>query len=92
MHTKGPWKVVKRQPDNMNSWLPGWDIVGTDGEVATVFQHGDEELEEHQANLIAAAPELLEALDGFTQFIELMGMKVPRDVKHIIARAKGLST
>ncbi len=86
MHTKGPWKAL---PTHNAGTVPY--IESNHRTIAVMVpSFNDPTLEDlHNARLIAAAPELLETLDGALQFIELMGMKVPEDFKIILAKAKG---
>lgn len=87
------WKVRERSKNGLaNSWFPGWDIVGPDGEIATVFQHGDPEREEKQANLIAAAPELLDALEQAILLLLLSPQVDTEPFKDLIDKAKGQSS
>lgn len=73
-HTPGPWRVVNAGPHWNNTAIPNYRVVRTpapsgpngydvawsaDGEL--VVEHVYEEADAH---LIAAAPELLEALKG----------------------------
>jgi len=61
MHTKGPWKADWTRPGKVS-----WRVVGSDGGgVAAIVatQNRDPEEKEANASLIAAAPELLEALE-----------------------------
>ncbi len=67
MHTPGPWR---HEPDNINTYLnPEFPdaycgaIMGDDNMVVAVVID-DETPGAANARLIAAAPELLEALDG----------------------------
>ena len=58
-HTPGPWSA-KPAADK------GWDVVGPDGKIVAfiALRYGDPEMREHlhNARLLAAAPEMLEAL------------------------------
>lgn len=57
--TPGPWFAV--QPENAN----GWWVVSTDVDgYDTIDESGDGGFEEQTAHLIAAAPDLYEALDA----------------------------
>jgi hypothetical protein len=61
-HTKGPWEVSQGHPDVRIT-----DIVQENADWSlTIIAQDYVPLEEHQANtrLVAAAPELLEALEG----------------------------
>ncbi len=77
-HTPGPWKVVApvagklRKPDQKADRLIGYGKTGE--HVCESFQyrehdHHDEETALANARLIAAAPELLEALLGLTNHL-----------------------
>ncbi len=82
MHTKGPWTH-----NNYGQVFCSKDKTP----IATVWnsrQSNDEN--DANANLIVAAPELLEALDGVTQFMKLTGLKVPEKIDHILTKAKGV--
>lgn len=85
MHTKGPWIQSKNKL---------YIDSPTGKRIAITIDYELENIGEAKANarLIAAAPELLETLDGALQFIELVGMKVPEELKRVVAKAKGLST
>lgn len=62
-HTPGPWM---RTPDDAN---PGYWFIGTaDDPHAVVGLDG--EMSEPDARLIAAAPDLLEALEGVEPYLE----------------------
>jgi hypothetical protein len=67
-HTKGPWKASKRgayTDYDGNSVV----ILGDDMRVAVVHHHGDRSSTAN-ARLIAAAPEMLEALERCLGYIE----------------------
>ena len=60
MHTPGPWRIHSKDP--AFAYIEGNDALdGKTGIVARVLLTGDD-FSEANANLIAAAPELLEAL------------------------------
>ena len=91
-HTPAPWKF------NFESVDPEWAVVTTNGGsvIANVNSCG---LQESNARLIAAAPELLEALENALGLIEMLiddktrfnYFKVVCDGKAAIAKAKGQS-
>ena len=59
-HTQGPWKA--RTHDRLDDL-----IIGADGEiVAHLYEERDREEVEANFALIAAAPDMLEALEAFT--------------------------
>lgn len=61
-HTPGPWKAV---PEGSGSWTI-YPVDGPrDGIVTSFGQYRDRENKEADARLIAAAPDLLEALKGY---------------------------
>lgn len=59
-HTPGPWHLGLRQAEQIVYNAAGWAVAN-----ATVY-HGKQDVEECKANarLIAAAPDLLAALEG----------------------------
>lgn len=63
-YTKGPWRSELRQDHNNPPVLGTYDIVGADGYgIAGIgVEEPTEETDTANARLIAAAPELLEAL------------------------------
>jgi hypothetical protein len=64
-HTPGPWAITARPK--------GYRLIGTDGKqrIATVeIRDEGESIDDANARLIAAAPELLEALQFFEEFYE----------------------
>ncbi len=75
-HTKGNWQVAM-QPEmhfNIGAYIPGQGCVGL---VATVDQNRDIDFEQAEANakLIAAAPDLLEALKIATLYVSSISDK-----------------
>lgn len=55
-HTPGPWKASYHEPGNtVQGGLAGWSIQGSEGIAYNVAREGN-------ARLIAAAPDLLEAV------------------------------
>lgn len=73
-HTKGPWAVFKHYAsDDPASRYASYRLVGT-GQFETIAEvrHGHEEIDgdvDANAHLIAAAPDLLEALDGLARAV-----------------------
>jgi hypothetical protein len=65
-HTPGPWKAQPREFPEGQWFLEGqWEVVSTcenERLIAEAAPHIDSDSEEANARLIAAAPELLEAL------------------------------
>ena len=112
-HTPGPWFVGYSPEYDIDAGDDGQTIghlTGKDEFDGTVFsvrmlENGEEELvyiaenirKEETANLIAAAPELLEALDQARQYIEddetAHGRKfgTGNAVRAAIAKARGVS-
>jgi hypothetical protein len=68
-HTPGPWKIVRHTsgPDQALSPSDDWSIVGPNAESIVFEGAGRKVARETEANarLIAAAPELLEAVQNF---------------------------
>jgi hypothetical protein len=66
-HTPGPWKAQPREFPEGQWFLEGqWEVVSTcktERLIAEAAPHIDSDSEEANARLIAAAPELLEALE-----------------------------
>ena len=77
-HTPGPWKVQKYRNRPSSPWLTY--VVGESEQVAHVLPTGDgiggerwgEETCEANAQLIAAAPDLLESLRAMLEAIDTM--------------------
>ncbi len=59
-HTPGPWKIA--DGDSLRCSLWGWSIMSSDGYWVAVAHEEEEESDKANARLIAAAPEMLEAL------------------------------
>lgn len=68
-HTPGPWAATVEQHDSFGDlprwWIRGSEIGRTRPIVTVVSDRGDGEEIESNARLIAAAPELLEAVRAF---------------------------
>ena len=84
-HTKGPWEAADRGD---YSDLDGSSrvILGDDRRIAIVQHKGDEE-DEANARLIAAAPDMLEALEEIRRMWGLIWM--PGRAREAIAKARG---
>jgi hypothetical protein len=90
-HTPGPWKITRRSDDYI-------DPIEQVGEIKPGFTHADDawlEITEPDARLIAAAPEMLEALISayseikeYTELAKMYGE--PEYTKEIIEKATGL--
>jgi len=63
-HTPGPWRIkahTDESPEHITGWSD-WSIIGADGACVCIEQTSINDSAKHNARLIAAAPELLEAL------------------------------
>jgi len=93
-YTPHPWKRLEAKPLDSDGSM-SIDIVGRNGEFIAQLQH-QLQLEDN-ANLIAAAPDLLMALDGLLTRYESIcehrkiacDMKVVNAARTAIARALG---
>lgn len=56
-HTEGPWQVYR--PEHTSGW--GWGVGSKRDILATLRGRGSQAQKEADANLMAAAPDLLEA-------------------------------
>jgi 2-oxo-4-hydroxy-4-carboxy--5-ureidoimidazoline (OHCU) decarboxylase len=102
-HTPGPWKAQPREFPEGQWFLEGqWEVVSTrkaERLIAEAAPHIDSDSEEANARLIAAAPELLEALISATRclawHVEEQGRGVAMDgvtlerARAAIAKARG---
>lgn len=85
-HTPGPWSIeVGNDPSDWANYFPkvlaeNYTVVGTEG------MYGDRETDLANARLIAAAPELLEALQESVQLFEVQSQMH----RLISRRAKGM--
>lgn len=68
-HTPGPWRVYHAPYNQLSVGTDVEDITGPDFEICRFGDTNDSE-DEANARLIAAAPELLEALEGAVPFLE----------------------
>ena len=95
-YTKGKWSIYDDWPNPQNAIIiMGWDEEAEESfDIANVLQDGipDEEMEAN-CNLIAAAPDMLEALEEVVLFLEpragSFGMHAVHKAKAVIAKAKG---
>lgn len=114
-HTKGPWRVhvnsvvegctrsiatLTEADHYANSGQPYTAVVGSDGEVVCDNAHYyPQGLDPKNANLIAAAPDLLAALVPFLEFAdsekdlegEILSVDMIETARAAIAKAKGES-
>jgi hypothetical protein len=97
-HTPGPWKAQPREFPEGQWFLEGqWEVVSTcdiEWLIAAAAPHIDGDPDEANARLIAAAPELLEALMGLRLYVNplLGGEEVDnarRAANAAIAKATG---
>ena len=90
-HTPGPWEVEEdiRHEDEESQYTAGFDIFSSDGASVVGCEgiSGGSEVERANANLIAAAPDLLNALIDFLD--DPMGD--PEPCRKAIAKALGES-
>ena len=90
-HTPGPWEVVEdiRDEDEEFQYTAGFDICSYDGVSVVGCEgiSGGSEVERANANLIAAAPDLLKALIDYLD--DTMGD--PEPCRKAIAKALGES-
>lgn len=90
-HTPGPWHVVGHgRPLVCGGKLSrnAIEVRADNGDICELHEHWDEKIELANARLIAAAPEMLEAL----RLVENADMVVPADrelIKAAIAKATG---
>lgn len=85
-HTPGPWRACEVFPSI---------VIGSDGKRITLpATSRDDDVNEANANLIAAAPEMLEVLELCDEAMAYMSeydipLTLPDKVKSAIAKAKG---
>lgn len=87
-HTLSPWEVSKKFPTHVYKWIDG----NTFRIVATCDSHEKDEQAQADARLIAAAPDLLEALEPFSELVgrsPLQLNEMMRKAKAAIAKARG---
>jgi hypothetical protein len=68
-HTPGPWTISERDPQRDQFYVFGTDFTGQDYPVATVTSCDDPDQHDANARLIAAAPELLDALKNLRAMV-----------------------
>ena len=88
-HTPGPWRVeIDDSPDAAWAWQwptivsDEYEVVGTEG------MYGDLETDMANARLIAAAPDLLQALQEIVRR-DLLAGAIKHDARAAIAKATG---
>jgi hypothetical protein len=85
-HSKGPWKIVKFRMKR-EIWA---DEFGLTCQIPLVVDSGDQDKQEANALLIAAAPEMLDALENLENDNgAMMPASAWKLVKAAIAKAKG---
>ncbi len=105
MHTPGPWRPRDYASKEGAIWIDcaarderGRSVAGTIGAAyATGTGSSDPAVQQANARLIAAAPELLAALEGALRFMETVERGMPADqhmpeahaARAAIAKAKG---
>lgn len=88
-HTLSPWEVSKKFPTHVYKWVSSGNAFRI---VATCDSHEKDEQAIADARLIAAAPELLEALEPFSELVgrsPLQLNEMMRKAKAAIAKARG---
>ena len=97
-HTPGPWEVRQREADDMfavdefTSYVSGFDIFGPeDRPIVGPYGIPALETDERNAALIAAAPDLLEAVkQAHEQMLHLYGkVGLTNLLRDVIAKAEG---
>ena len=86
-HTPAPWKIQSPKMTEQRLWL-----IGEDGVIAKIGGVKSPEEIEANARLIAAAPELLEALQMMVAMVcrtELENLPQVKSACETIAKAKG---
>jgi hypothetical protein len=89
-HTPGPWKAYELAPDQIVS---RWRVGDSRHAVAAIALSGSSTRDADNANLIAAAPDLLSALLSIMDRFQLNGgnsnHEVMIEARAAIAKAKG---
>jgi len=83
-HTPGPWKYYNHEPHQVTGTLKGVGIAGPGHEIGVAYGWSKDEAIAN-AKLIAAAPEMLEALEDF-----LILQGTGTDMGAFAERVKGL--
>ena len=81
---KAPWTMTR-------GWIYGAEIYDAEGELVATCLGKTQEESENNASLIAAAPEILEALDSMVDMVEegLYTYDVIDEAKAAIKKARG---
>ena len=87
-HTPGPWRAVSMWADDADSVVAetSWFCVMVE---PSLHDYENKEVDEANARLIAAAPEMLEALKACAQFADGKGMVNGVNILAAIAKAEG---
>jgi hypothetical protein len=96
-HASGPWSISDRDPQRDQFYVFSQDFTGQDHLVATVTSREDPDEHEANARLVAAAPELLDALSGMVGLVQLIQAREPElqqnhrfiEALRVIAKAEG---
>lgn len=84
-HADGPWGIARSETGP-------WAIFGANGNwIATTTKKQFPNEDEANARLIAAAPELLEALEGVIEYTALLDDVTQAAIRSAIAKALGES-
>ena len=88
-HTAAPWKAIKYAPElgQENIAIYGGLPPGRDELITIIYYDGEEW--EHNARLIAAAPELLEVLEALVRVADAKMATQAIRARKAIAKAKG---
>lgn len=90
-HTKAPWEFDEERGLNYKPTLSGtFEISNKEGYLVASVYGIDKEQAEINANLIASAPELLEALKYLVDNTSLSKLNIKRDFSLINAHANAL--
>lgn len=80
-HTPGPWLFAPHEPEEW--WFSQTHWVGNAGDCLVIVE------DEANARLIAAAPDMYEALVRAANRMAENAVRIPSDVTYAIAKAEG---